>query len=39
MSLALSNDFRIGGNRSYGNPILTLYGQLNEIMPTEYSPL
>lgn len=31
--------FRIGGNRSYGNPILTLYGQLNEIMPTEYSPL
>lgn len=31
--------FRNGGNRSYGNPILTLYGQLNEIMPTEYSPL
>lgn len=31
--------FRIGGNRSYGNPILTLYCQLNEIMPTEYSPL
>lgn len=31
--------FRIGGKRSYGNPILTLYGQLNEIMPTEYSPL
>ena len=31
--------FRIGGDRSYGNPILTLYGQLNEIMPTEYSPL
>ena len=31
--------FRIGGNRSYGNPILTLYGQLNEIMPTDYSPL
>lgn len=31
--------FRIGGNRGYGNPILTLYGQLNEIMPTEYSPL
>lgn len=31
--------FRIGENRSYGNPILTLYCQLNKIMPTEYSPL
>lgn len=31
--------FKIGGNRSYGNPILTLYRQLNEIMPREYSPL
>ncbi len=31
--------FRIGGNRSYGNPILELYCQLNKIVPTEYSPL
>lgn len=31
--------FRIGGNRSYGNPILALYCELNRIVPTEYSPL
>ncbi len=31
--------FRIGGNRSYGNPILELYCQLNKIVPIEYSPL
>lgn len=31
--------FRIGGNRSYGSPILTLYCQFNKIVPTEYSPL
>lgn len=31
--------FRIGGNRSYGNPILALYYELNRIVPPEYSPL
>lgn len=36
---AIKEYFRIGGNRSYGNPILTLYCQLNKIVPTEYSSL
>lgn len=31
--------FGIEGNRSCGNPILTLYCELNKIIPTEYSPL
>ncbi|MDE7404049.1 MAG: hypothetical protein K2M81_02975 [Lachnospiraceae bacterium] len=31
--------FRIGGNRAFGNPILTLYYELNKMVPTEYAPL